>query len=101
MVASDVTSEILTCNLSLATATALSLELVGPPTSPRAPKIVPQTQLVVGATPLGAIPAGQWLTWNVLATDCPVGGHWEIVIVATIAGMTRRTLPISLDVDGI
>ena len=98
MVAGDVTALQLLSNISLASATFLTLQVRGPNGFVTIP-----TGVTVGASvlsyPGGTAAPGFWVSYTTIATDFPTSGRYEVSIVATLAGVLRVAAVIPLIVS--
>ncbi|GAC1311007.1 MAG: hypothetical protein NVSMB19_25330 [Vulcanimicrobiaceae bacterium] len=88
MTAGDVAPLQLLSNLSLATATGISLVTRGPNgVKTIASGVVPGTTILT--YPGGSSAPGFWVAYTTTALDFPISGHYEVSIVASIAGVPR------------
>ena len=98
MVAGDVTALQLLSNVSLSSASLLTLQVRGPNGI-----VAILSGVTAGTTilvyPGGTAAPGFWVTYTTVATDFPTSGRYEVSIVATLAGIVRVTAVIPLVVD--
>ena len=98
MIAGDVAPLQLLSNVSLTSASLLTLQVRGPNGV-----VGIMSGVTVGSSvlsyPGGTAAPGFWVTYTTVATDFPTSGRYEVSIVATLAGIVRVTAVIPLVVD--